>query len=204
MIKYLADAAGRLNAIMKGMLGSPDLWGNQPENAAKVQVKIDLLVAKEKDIEDLKAKMATQQAEAHTLSSECEDYADRLESIIIGLVGNVPEKLIPYGISPRRETTKKSAPSKVLHPALDDNTDGVGFIVSTGADPDAYHYEWEKGLATDPSKTDLIPELKFFRICTKSSFVDDDVPKGVRVFYRVRAVNRAGVGPWSEAVSRVQ
>jgi hypothetical protein len=38
----------------------------------------------------------------------------------------------------------------------------------------------------------------------KTSFVDDDVPKGTRIFYRVRAANTKGVDPWSEAVSMVQ
>jgi hypothetical protein len=38
----------------------------------------------------------------------------------------------------------------------------------------------------------------------KTSFIDDEVAKGIRIFYRVRAANTNGVGPWSEAVSRVQ
>lgn len=46
--------------------------------------------------------------------------------------------------------------------------------------------------------------MKNFKTTKKTSFVDDEVPKGVRVFYRVRAANTNGVGPWSEAVSKVQ
>jgi hypothetical protein len=204
MIKYLSEAAGRLEILKRGMEGNPEIWEVQPENVAKVQVKIDLLKAKEKELETLKDTMATKQAEAHILSGECEDYADRIELIAIGVIGNNQEKLIPYGIALRKESIKKSAPTKVLLPILVDDTDGVGFIITISSDPDAYHYEWEKGENTDASKPNVIPEMKFFKISAKASFVDDDVKKGVRTFYRVRAVNRAGVGPWSEAVSRVQ
>ena len=38
----------------------------------------------------------------------------------------------------------------------------------------------------------------------KLSFVDDDVEKGTRYFYRFRGLNSNGSGEWSEPVSRVQ
>lgn len=87
---------------------------------------------------------------------------------------------------------------------LQDDTDGEGFIVSTQFDANADFYEWQKGFGSNPSETKTIPELKNFKTTKKTNFVDDEVPKGVRVFYRVRAANTNGVGPWSEAVSRVQ
>ena len=87
---------------------------------------------------------------------------------------------------------------------LQDDTDGEGFIVSTQFDANADFYEWQKGFGSSPSDTNTIPELKNFKTTKKTNFVDDEVPKGVRVFYRVRAANTNGVGPWSEAVSRVQ
>ena len=204
MIKYLADSSNRLKSQKKGMEADPAIWVNQTETAAKVQGKIALLDAKEKEIEDLKEKLATKQIEAHKLSDECEEYADRLEAATISLVGTAPEKLLPYGIKLRKAAEKKAAPTKVLHPVLEDDTDGVGFIISFTPDPDAVTYECIKGFGTDASKPDAVPELKLFNVTTKSSFVDDDVPKGVRVFYKVRSVNSSGVGPWSEAVSRVQ
>ena len=204
MIKYLADSANRLKSQKKGMESNPALWQNQGETPAKVQEKIDLLEAKERELEDLKETLTTKQVEAHNLSNICEDYADRLESITIGLEGTLPEKLIPYGIKLRKPAEKKAAPSRVPHPAIVDDTDGIGFILTVPPDPDAVQYEWMKGLGTDASKPDVVPDLKLFTVTTKSSFVDDDVPKGVRVFYKVRAVNAAGQGPWSEAVSKVQ
>lgn len=204
MIKYLADSAGRLKGQKKGMEGDPSLWLNYPETVTKVQERIDLLESKEGEIEDLKEKLAAKQIEAHKLSDECEEYADRLEAATISLVGTSPEKLIPYGIKLRKAAEKKAIPTKVLHPVLQDDTDGVGFVISFTSDPDAVTYECMKGFGTDASKPDAVPELKLFNVTTKSSFVDDDVPKGVRVFYKVRSVNASGAGPWSEAVSRVQ
>lgn len=204
MIKYIAEIIARLTGMKAGMEKNAAVWQNQTETPAKVQEKIDLLNATETSLEKMKEELGTKQAEAHTICDECSDYANRLESIAIGLEGSSVEKLNPYGISLRKASEKKAAPYKTLLPHLEDDTDGIGFIVSTQSDPDALHYEWQKGIAADASKTDVIPEMKFLTITTKSSFVDDDVPKGVRVFYRVRAVNRSGYGPWSEAVSKVQ
>ncbi|MEW5842072.1 MAG: hypothetical protein AB1775_02275 [Bacteroidota bacterium] len=59
-------------------------------------------------------------------------------------------------------------------------------------------------MGTNAADANTIPELKNFRTTKKTSFVDDEVPKGVRVFYRVRAANTKGAGPWSKAVSKVQ
>jgi len=204
MIKYLYDASSRLKNEKRGMESNPTVWQNQPYTPVTLQGKIDLLDAKEAEIEKVNEQLKAMQVEAHALANECEDYADRVEALAIGLEGSSAEKLALYGIKLRKAAVKKSAPSKVLIPSLQDDTDGVGFIVSTQADPDADNYEWHKGIAADATKTDVIPELKYFTITAKTSFVDDDVPKGVRVFYRVRAINRAGQGPWSEAVSRVQ
>jgi hypothetical protein len=96
------------------------------------------------------------------------------------------------------------APTKILIPKLEDDTDGEGFIVSTQTDPHADYYEWQKGTGTNAADANTIPELKNFKTTKKISFVDDEVVKGVRTFYRVRAANTNCVGPWSEAVGRVQ
>ena len=74
----------------------------------------------------------------------------------------------------------------------------------TAKDPVAINYEWQKGQGLDPKDMHTIPDMVFFKFTTKIKFVDDNVTKGVRYFYRVRALNRNGQGPWSEPVSRVQ
>ena len=204
MIKYISDTRDELKGLKNGMEKNPVPWQNQQETPAKIQEKIVQLDTMEADIEGLKEQLAIKQIEAHKVCAEIEEYAARVASIAIGFEGNNQEKLLPYGIKLRKPVVKKSVPSKVLLPSLVDDVDGIGFIVSTQYDGDADIYEWQKGIGTDPTKTDVIPELKLFKTTTKTSFVDDDVQKGVRVFYRVRASNSAGEGQWSGAVSRVQ
>ncbi len=203
-MKYIDDVVNRLSKNKDGMDKNSALWQNQPVSTAMVQTAIDNLNAKQKAIDDKNLEIAVLQKEAHTLSAEGSELADRIEALATGIEGNNPDKLLLYGIKTRKPLARKPAPTSILHPALVDDTDGVGFIVSTQADADADLYEWQKGTGSDPSKTDVIPEMKIFKTTIKTSFVDDDVLKGVRLFYRVRAVNAAGAGPWSEAVSRVQ
>jgi len=204
MIKYLFDSSNRLKSLKSGMEKNTALWENQPDKPDMVQLKIDALTSKEKEIDDIRTSLSIKQSEAHALSSEAESYADRIESIAIGLENSSVEKLNEYGIKLRKTSTKRPIPSQVLIPVLADDSDGVGFVVSTQTDANADIYEWQKGSGTDASKTDTIPEMKLFKTTTKTFFVDDDIPKGVRMFYRVRAVNSVGQGPWSQAVSRVQ
>ena len=203
-MKYISDTVNRLSKEKDGMDKNAALWQNQPITSAAAGAAIDGLNAKQKALDEKNLELATLQKEAHALSADGEDLADRIEALAVGLEGNNPDRLMLYGIKLRKPVVRKSAPSAMPLASLADDTDGVGFIVSTQADPDADMYEWQKGNGSDPARTDIIPEMKLFKTTVKLSFVDDDVPKGVRVFYKVRAVNAAGVGPWSEPVSRVQ
>ena len=204
MLKYISLTVDRLTKQKNGIDQNAALWQNQPITPAMIQEKIDELNAKQKAIDDKDLEIATLKTQAHALSAEGEKLADRVEALANGLEGNNLEKLLMYGIIPRKILAKKDAPILILHPEIVDDTDGEGFFVSTPVEPLADLYEWQKGIGADPSRTDIIPEMKLFKSTMKSSFVDDDVPKGVRIFYRVRAVNSAGASPWSEAVSRVQ
>jgi len=130
--------------------------------------------------------------------------ADEIESSAIAYEKNDPVKLSLYGIALKKEKVRRPAPTSSLHPAIVDDSDGAGFVLSTNSDPVGDQYEWLKGSGADPTKTDLIPEMRLLKSTTKTSFDDDDVAKGVRYFYKVRAINAAGEGPWSEAVSKVQ
>ena len=204
MIKYLFDLVERLKLLLAGMVKNAVLWTNQPETPEKVQAKIDLINAMEKELEDLRKAAHEKQLEARALSDSIETYANSLESIAIGLEKGDGDKLAAYGIKLRKAAAPKAAPTKQLHPTIEDDSDGVGFVLSVAVDPDANNYEWEKGASADATKTDVIPELKWIKTTTKTYWVDDEVPKGVRIFYRVRAINNASSGPWSEAISKVQ
>jgi len=204
MIKYINETISRLEAEKNGMEKNSAKWQNQSDTPSSVQSIIDGLNAKEKEIEGIKNSLSIAQGEAKALQAAAEKVADRIENIAIGIEDSSQEQLNIYGIKLRRERSKRQVPTSVLTPSLADDSDGIGFIVSTTKDSDADYYEWQKGEGENPAVTDKIPTLKFFKTSTKVSFVDDDIPKGVRIFYKVRAVNSAGAGPWSEAVSRVQ
>ena len=85
-----------------------------------------------------------------------------------------------------------------------DDSDGEGFVVTWLSVPEADHYEIEKGVAAAITDMVLAPPFPFLKSTSKITITDDDVEKGRRYFYRVRAVNAAGTGEWSEPVNRVQ
>ncbi|MBK8553997.1 MAG: hypothetical protein IPL53_24295 [Ignavibacteria bacterium] len=149
---------------------------------------------------DLKVRIS----ESHTMSDIAEKYADKLEALATGLHSETPERLTEYNVTPRKKGTSLPKPTKVIIPVLEDDTDGVGFIIYTQADADASNYQWFKGAGSDTKNVSTVPELQPFKITSKISFIDDDVEKGVRYFYKVQAFNAHGAGPMSEAVSRVQ
>lgn len=204
MVKYLADLISRLTGYKSGVTKNPDVWKNREETPEAIQTHIDAVQKVGDELDDLNEQIALKTAEARKLQKEETRFADDFENLAIGLEKSNADKLMMYNIELRKSQTKKSVPIETLHPKLVDDTDGVGFIITTNVDANASQYEWQKGIAADASKTDVIPEMKIFKTTIKTSFVDDDVLKGVRLFYRVRAVNAAGAGPWSEAVSRVQ
>lgn len=204
MIKYLSETIERLKALKNGMEKNAALWKPMTETPAKVQLIIDGLNTKEAQILNLKDQLAIAQSEGHNLSNDGETYASKIESLAIGLEGDNPDKLLAYGIKPRKPSVKRPAPTKLLIPIIEDDSNGIGFTIYTQTDPDADMYEWEKGAGANASVTDIIPEMKLYKTTTKTLVSDHDIPKGIRLFYKVRAVNAAGPGPWSEAVSKVQ
>lgn len=204
MLQYLRDEIDRLNGFMMGRLKYPEKWANNEVTDADIKTSIDSLAAAEKQIEEIKTLLLQKQAEAKDLKTKAVKLGDKVENFINGYHTDEPQKLIDYGLAPKKQYSKKSSPSTKLTISIQDDTDGEGFILTTSSDPDADMYEWYKGLGVDPSKTDVIPIMTLLKTTKKISFVDDDVPKGVRVFYKVRATNNKGDGPWSEPVSRVQ
>ncbi len=122
-----------------------------------------------------------------------------------GIYADTPDKLVEYGLKPRKSPEKVPPPTNILAIEIQNDTDGEGFILMLAAkDPLADSYEWQKGQGADPKDVNTIPPMSFYKQTSKSTIVDDDVLKGIRYFYRVRALNRNGQGPWSEAASKVQ
>jgi hypothetical protein len=194
----------RLKGLRSGMLRNPDKWADHEITADAVQQRIDGLAARETELNDLKEQLALKQAEARELQTTEAKFISKLENFVFAYHTETPEKLIEYGLQPRKEAKPKPALTKKLMVNIQDDTDGEGFILTTQVDADAEMYEWYKGIGADPTKTDVIPAMTLLKTTKKITFVDDDVVKGQRVFYKVRAVNSTSEGPWSEPVSRVQ
>jgi hypothetical protein len=186
------------------MINNPANWTAQTVELTEVDGVLSRIEAKDAEVETAKQTLSLKTSEARSLSGEATRLADKIENIALGIYSGSTEKLIEYGIKKRKAAEPKPAPTRPLIPTLTDDTDGEGFIVSTQTDPNADYYEWQKGYGTSAADDKTVPELKNFKTTKKTNFVDDEVPKGIRVFYRVRAANSNGVGPWSEAVSRVQ
>lgn len=204
MVKYIDSVISRLRSLKSGMESNAELWNGQPETTSAVQAKIDELIAKEKQMNDAQTKWKVMITESHTLSDNAEKYADKIEALATGLHNETPQKLGEYNVVLRKKGTTVPKPTKVIIPVIEDDTDGVGFIISTQTDTDASNYQWFKGIGADPKNANTVPEMQPFKITSKTTFVDDEVEKGVRYFYRVQAFNAHGTGTMSEAVSRIQ
>ena len=205
MIKYLRVIIDRLNSFLPGMQNNSALWQGQMETEASVKAKLQLLEDKEAEIIQTKALLSRLSSEARKLQREVGNFADGMEKLAKGLHKDSPEKLAGYGIA--FETTRKhsNSPEKILVLVIKDDIDGEGFIVSVkSADTAAGNYEFERGVSTDAADVNHIPPMSYYKVTSKMSFVDNDVQKGRRYWYRVRSINRKGAGPWSEASSKVQ
>jgi hypothetical protein len=203
-MKYLVELINLFEGLKKGVQKYITLWKDQSFTVESIQTEIDSLKAIDDAIADLETDISKKKKEARALENEKQAIADKIVKIANGFHADKPEQLLDYGLKPRKAPEAKPRPTKQLTVTLEDDSDGQGFVIYTQADSDANNYEWEKGQGANPADIKTIPEMKFFKYTSKTTFVDDDVAKGVRYFYRVRAVNTAGEGPWSEAVSRVQ
>ncbi len=203
-MKYLLDLINVFSNLKKGITTYSSLWTGQAYTPDYIQSIIDSLQASNDELDTLETSVSKKKKEARLLESTNQAIADKIIKITYGFHADKPEQLIDYGIKLPKTPETWNRPETALTITIIDDTDGVGFILTTLKDSVAKNYEWEKGQGANPADTNTIPEMKFFKYSSKTSFVDDDVAKGVRYFYRVRAVNAAGEGPWSEAVSRVQ
>ncbi len=204
MLKYVSAEREKLEKIKSGMEKNLSKWAGQTNTPVTVQATLDGLDKIGKEVDDLERLLSSKLADARRLTAAAKKEADNITKIAIGLEEGSPAQLAQYGIALKKAGAPKPAPAMLHHITIEDDTDKEGFKISTNFDPEASIYEWLKGSSSDPSNTNDIPELKFFKATKKTSFIDDDIVKGTRYFYRVRVTNTAGAGPWSETVSKVQ
>ena len=205
MKKYLEEIIAEITRYQKGITANAADWTNQPVTLAQITtLKTDLTNCATL-IETSEAAALSARHAGLAKNVEALKLSEQVTNLAYGIYANNPDKLAEYGIKPRKEHSKVPPPTSILAIEISDDTDGEGFILNlTAKDPVADNYEWQKGQGVDPKDMHTIPDMSFFKFTTKIQFVDDNVTKGVRYFYRVRALNRNGQGPWSEPVSRVQ
>jgi hypothetical protein len=204
MTKFLQALKTRLGNLKNGIHKNLAVWNNQPESEATLAVNITAIEDMEQKVKDAEEALMLARKEARELERELTLVADTVENKAIGFHTATPDRLINYDIHLRKERQKRPVPSELLVVDLKDDVDGEGFIITTQVDINADRYEWEKGMTDDPKNLDIIPKMSHFKTASKTSFVDDDVVAGTRYFYRVRAINCNGEGPWSNPSSRVQ
>jgi hypothetical protein len=204
MPKYISDLTEALKAFKAGVAANAALWAPKGITPESIQTSIDLLAAKNAAIEAAKLALAKAITDARDFQEEKATEFSQMVKIAYGFHADEESKLLDYGLEPRKDAQPHPAPSLRLDVTIEDDTDGQGYILSTNKDPEANMYEWHKGVSTDPTKLEIIPVMAWCKTTKKISFVDDDVVKGQRVWYKVRAQNTAGSGPWSEPRSRVQ
>ena len=203
MLKYLTKLRDRLLGLLNGVNLYPSKWSGQPETPAEIQSKIEGIDALQEELNHLKTQISIKKKEARKLEKELVKYIKVIEKKATGFHAAEREVLWQYHIKLRKVKEKWHVPKAMLKPKIDYTKDGLGFVVSTNRDLLANGYEWERGEATNPQDMNAYPPMEYYKHSSKKSFADNNVKAGVRYFYRVRAVNRNGEGPWSVITSRI-
>jgi hypothetical protein len=205
MTKYIDDLVKDFSNRKSGMEKNANLWQNLPVKTTDIDETVVELKTLEKQIDDSLEAVQQLRAKARLLVVEKKKKVAKIDNLAYGLHDDDATQLLSYGITLKKNAVTKPIPGKGVVKSIIDDHDGEGFILERDAVADADNYEWQKALGEDASVTN-IDQSKFnhFKVSNRKNFVDDEVKKGVRYFYRFRGFNTAGNGAWSEPVSRVQ
>lgn len=204
MIKYISDLIQLLKSRIAGMNANADKWTNQPVAKADLEDYVKQLETDQDEIDKAAAVLQQKREASRQLVENLTRKLKQVDNLAMGIHAEEAVKLGEYGITLRKEKSSRSVPGKAIISSITDDADGEGFVISLTKLNEAEHYEIEKGVATDNSSLVLAPPYPFLKTTTKLTFVDDDIIKGKRYFYRARGINATGPGEWSEPVSRVQ
>jgi hypothetical protein len=200
----MQDIKDELTALKKGMVGNTAIWAGQPVTAVQIQMAIDAIATKSDEMDAAEVALQQKRAEGRKLVEQFTPMAKQASTLATGLHTTNPEKLGEYGIALPKNSATVPVPAKAVIASLTDDVDGEGFIITIQSLANVDTFEVEKGVTASADVTTLATPFSFFKNSKKLIFVDDDVLRGKRYFYRVRAFNRNGYGEWSEPVSRVQ
>jgi hypothetical protein len=205
MTKYIDDLVKDFSTRKSGIEKNPAIWQNLPIKTSDIDETVAELRALEKQIDDSLETVQQLRAKARLLVAEKKKKVDKIDNLAYGLHDDDATQLLSYGITLKRSATAKPVPNKGVVKSIIDDHDGEGFILERETLQNTDNYEWQKAQGEDASVTN-IDQIKFthFKVTNRKNFVDDEVKKGVRYFYRFRGFNFSGNGAWSESVSRVQ
>jgi hypothetical protein len=208
-LKFMEVTIVRLKAFKSGISGNATAWAGQEDTPTTVQAHIDALEAADADIASLETLLTQKRQAAKVLAKQKEAVADAIELRVKGIHATATSKWPEYGVD---DPNAAAAAAKGTRPVPEkgdiknimDDYDGIGFIVELEGLKEADSYEVQRGAGANAADVNTIPAFSYLRNVRKLSFVDDDVEKGIRYFYRLRGINSQGLGEWSEPVSRVQ
>ena len=205
MTAYIQELRNRFIALKSGINLNTARWVGQPVQEADVDTMIATLTADDAAI-DVALDQVQQLRNAGRASVQSLTLrANQIENLAIGIHASDPALLNEYDIKLRAPGQAKPAPAKAVVKSINDDTDGMGFILQRDPLENADNYEWQRAKAPVATANTIDPALFVHHKTTKKvKFVDDDVLPGERYFYRVRGFNATGNGAWSEPVSRVQ
>ena len=204
MNKPVIDLKQECSDLKKGMEKHSAKWVGQPVTALQVKAIIEDLQTKEDAVVSannvlIQAKVTASEAVSkHTL------IADQVISLAEGIHKLEPSLLSDYNLSLPKPRKPKVAPGKTVIESLKDEEDGVGFKLKFHHLADVEGFEIERSGPQSPDLLVLAPPFTFLKVTQKLTYVDDEIIKGKRYFYRARAYNRRGKGEWSDISSRVQ
>ncbi|MBC7522911.1 MAG: fibronectin type III domain-containing protein [Flavobacterium sp.] len=206
MKKYFSTVEDLIKSRRAGIVKNSALWANMPVTAAILDQDVADIELINTQIEETEHQLSQLIAQGKKVVMAKEQRVLQIDKLASGLHSDDLPKLSDYGIAPKKTgATSKPKPEKGVVKSIKDDTDGVGFIIERDVVANATTYEWQKAEGDDPAITNIDEgKMNHFKITNKKVFVDDEVKKGTRYFYRFRGVNSSGNGAWSEPVSRVQ
>ena len=205
MVKYLDTIITRLQKMSKGINNNNADWTGQPVQAIDVDTEIKNLQKQQQAIDDATDVLKQANKAGRDASPAGNKMVVQVENLANGIYANNTGKLTEYGVAIRAVGHALPAPGKGVITSIIDDVDGEGFILERTTLVNAGNYEWEKATGKDATVLTIDPSLfQHYKTTKKNKFVDDDVLKGVRYFYRERGINANFNGEWSEAVSALQ
>jgi hypothetical protein len=204
MQKNIQVLVDELDDLKKGVHKYSTKWTAMPVTEAQLQTAIDTLKGKSDNIEAAEVALKQARSAGRTAVEQTIPLAEQTTSLAEGIHKTTPDDLADYNISIITGRKAKSIPAKAVIAAITDDEDGVGFVIRCQSLDQAEGFEIEKSHPVDSTTAVLAPPYTHLKNHTKLIYIDDEVEKGKRYFYRIRGYNRRGYGEWSESVSRVQ